>query len=181
MSEHFSVLSFQLKIQILNEFRDNLHLKPNDMAKRYNVHITQIMNLIERKDEILLMNASAWYQNALEMPLKTGKYPKMENILYQWYIAQPKEIKIINSALIDKAKQIITIINEPFVDNFRASSTWLNGFKRRFNIDQNKINLKQSIVLNEHQHQHVPMTVINGLQNIQVSVSSLLYHYFLKL
>lgn len=62
----------------------------------------------------------------------------MENVLYQWYIH--KSERLSNVQFIGMARCIIGITNESRRSirhtNFKGSIQWLNGFRKRYGIEQ---------------------------------------------
>lgn len=146
--DNFVVLSLPAKISILNELQTNPGLQPVDMVQRYCVSVDQINDIVLKRDEILRMFKSACYRNALQMPLGRGKYPKMENVLYQWYLEQPKKSRITRKMFAEKAIQILRVIGEPVKRTFCGSSVWMVAFKRRFNIEQPNLTVDQRVMQN---------------------------------
>lgn len=138
-------MNLPTKVAIVTELRNNVKLKPADQAARYSVSIEQIMDIVSKGDDILKMFKSACYQNALQMPIKKGKFPRMENVLYQWYLQQPARPKVTVKILTEKAIEIMRVLDETTASGaFRGSSTWMTGFKTRFNIEMPKRTANQS-------------------------------------
>lgn len=130
-------LTFIDKVSILFYLSNNK--APEELVALYETTIENIKNIVENQQQILALSHSSYLLKALSLPLKRGLYPVMENLLYCWYTEQGT---VSNKDLIEKAKELLNIINEQpttkHVPKFSGSNGWVTGFKKRFGIAQRK-------------------------------------------
>lgn len=124
-------LSLKAKIDILNKLNDGV--KPVRIAKEYGIAMSTISRL--KKCKTSLREAINMYQNNSERRSLRGTFhPKMEKALHQWYTEQIESGEPVTSCKLRlKARELNKQIRENDLE-FRASSGWMEKFKKRYGI-----------------------------------------------
>lgn len=107
------------------------------MAERFKVRTSTIQDIVSvesEREKFDKLTSSAYFKTGVEMTTRTGNNPRMENILYAWFMLESTKRKITNQIIKEKALEIHSIVNEN-TKPFKASDAWIHGFKLRFNID----------------------------------------------
>lgn len=124
-------LTFIDKVNIAQHLLNNENW--NSIAERFGTSLLKVNQLSENFHVIL--ETFRYYIQSQEMPLRSGLYPRMENILFTWYGEQHGNVT--NKALGDKAKEIIEVLSERPTQNsvkFSGTNNWANKFRARFNL-----------------------------------------------
>lgn len=107
---------------------------PVQLVAEYGVGRSTITDIKKKKNKIVeYMNSHQ--QRTTHQTLKAAKHPKVETALYTWFLQQrTKNVNISGEILQEKAKFFYKQITG--LDDFAASSGWLDNFKKRFKIRQ---------------------------------------------
>lgn len=102
-----------------------------DVAKRFDIGRSTVYNIKERRTKIKA------HANTFEKrkTLKFGKFPELDNALYNWFLEERAKNNLITGDIMkEKGKEIYFSMTG---QEFRASSGWLDKFKKRFGISFN--------------------------------------------
>lgn len=91
----------------------------------------------------------------------------MENILYAWYTYKSEHLT--NAQFMTMAKVILMIIKEKGRGNrsFNASTAWVNGFKKRYNIDNGSNRVANNRVNNTASASDINLAQIDEILNVK--------------
>lgn len=130
-------LNLEQKLSILSQISNGF--KTTDLAKEYDVDLCDIVETENERAAIAELVCSSYFQAAEEMPYRHSLNPRMENILYKWYMTEARERSVINKNIRGKALELNRIVSEN-ARPFKASSKWCVAFKNRFSINTNDNN-----------------------------------------
>jgi len=115
-------------------------LRPmSEISRAHQISPNQILLIASKEQSICELIRSEYFKLAEKMPLKNGTYPRMENILYQWYLKNPGNYK--SAEYVEKARNILSITEEKPIRGSRmfvGTATWTSGFKKRYDITFDK-------------------------------------------
>lgn len=107
--------------------------------EKYKISEDCLLEIVAQKRKLVELVNSSYYGEAASMKLLNCMYPRMENILYCWYLLQNKMFSV--QALATKAKEILELTAETpawaYRNNstvFKGSKNWAYAFKTRYNI-----------------------------------------------
>jgi|AKYZ01.1.fsa_nt_gi Tc5 transposase DNA-binding domain./DDE superfamily endonuclease./CENP-B N-terminal DNA-binding domain. len=107
--------------------------KINDLASFYGVGRATIYDIKKNRDKIEAFMHNLDSKRSDRKVIKTGEYPLIEDALYTWFLQERSKHTPISGELIkEKARFFYKEIMKK--DDFRASSGWLDKFKKRFAI-----------------------------------------------
>lgn len=82
------------------------------MAERFRVSLQDIVSVESERDKIDELTCSDYFKAGEAMDTRTGNSPRMENILYAWFMRESKTHKITNQIIKEKALEIHRIVND---------------------------------------------------------------------
>lgn len=107
--------------------------KINDLASFYGVGRATIYDIKKNRDKIEGFVQNLNTKGSDRKVIKTGEYPLIEDALYTWFLQERSKHTPISGDLIkEKARFFYKEITKK--DDFRASTGWLDKFKKRFGI-----------------------------------------------
>lgn len=130
-------INLEQKLSILSQISDGFN--STDLAKDYEVDLSEIVETENEKAAIAELVCSSYFEAAELMPYRSSLNPRMENILYKWYMTESKVRSVINKNIRDKALELNRIVSEN-TRPFKASSKWCVAFKKRYGINNNNVN-----------------------------------------
>lgn len=113
-----------------------------ELAISYRVPLSEILKIKIDESKINALVNSSYFQAGESMSHRTGQSPRMQNILYAWYVAETKVRTVPNREICDKALEINKIVREN-AKAFKATNSWCIVFKKRFNLNATKVNTFQ--------------------------------------
>lgn len=124
------------KIEILVKANEGDPLA--DIAIEYGIEIDTVTEIVKNAQSIVSLVNSSCFQKGWEKPHKNGRFPQMEEILFEWCCEQPQKEFLTRMHLHTKALEILTVTNEkgfgrPGV-NFGEVKKWATDFRTRFGI-----------------------------------------------
>lgn len=126
-----TILTFEDKVKILSYLMGGA--KSEFIADLYSTTVAKINEISENHHQII--KVAHYFNISQHFEMRRGIYPRMENVLYCWFIEQEN---VSNVALSEKAKAILSILNErPTLKNssvFTASNNWIKLFKARYGL-----------------------------------------------
>lgn len=124
------------KIKILEKLAQRISLE--EIAADHGVDFATIIGIHHNHEIIIDLMNSAYYQKGLKLSRKTGMFPEMENILFEWCCEQPGKDQKTAKDLGAKALEILSITNENGYGQgevrFLALPHWATGFRKRYGI-----------------------------------------------
>lgn len=125
-------LNLEQKLLILSKISDGFML--TDLAKSYRVSLSEIVRIKLDEAAIDALVNSSYFQVGESMSYRPGQSPRMQNILYAWYVAETKKRTLSNREICNKALEINKIVREN-TKVFKATIPWCTVFKKRFNLN----------------------------------------------
>lgn len=130
MSSKKRVLTLKQKIEII-EFQNKQKLGVRALAIKFQIGKTQAADIIKNKDKLLDLWHSNKSTNSVKRIFKSEGF-NIDAACYEWFTkARNKNIPLTGTLIREKAKEIAGKLGN--VD-FKASSGWLERFKKRHNI-----------------------------------------------
>ena len=131
-------LPLEQKILLIKDNNDGNGLSIRKLADKYSVSKSSVANILTRREEYqqdYLTNTN----KGIKRKLKGGTGKHIDEILFEWFTAQPaKHIPISGPLLQEKARQIAEELGlQP--DEFKASNGWLEKFRNRHMIGYRQI------------------------------------------
>lgn len=127
-------LNLDEKLAVLIDLANPNGSKLSYIAERFGVGMPDIVKIEIERPKIHELVTSAYFNAGEEMPLRNGKNPRLENILYAWFMQESTTRWLTNRIIRYKALEIHAILNENSKP-FKASEGWMTAFKARYKID----------------------------------------------
>lgn len=140
------VLKFIDKVNISTQLMKGVDLEI--IAEHYNTTVLKVQHISENKQAI--MECFLYYIKSQDLPLRSGNYPRMENVLFCWLNDRNN---VSNVALGRKALEIVEFLNEEPIRNtptFTGSNYWANSFKMRYNIPVSRRKSTSVTMVDQH-------------------------------
>ena len=111
-------------------------MSQRQIAKQFGVSKTQVQTLLKRKDEIMSRYDSGWDNARKRTKFERKCYEEVNEILWKWYVGEVTggvKDDLITGAMI-KAKATSISQEIGLEGEFKASNSWLEDFKKRYDI-----------------------------------------------
>eukprot|EP00112_Aurelia_sp_Birch-Aquarium-sp1_P009449 Seg2073.7 transcript_id=Seg2073.7/GoldUCD/mRNA.D3Y31 product="Tigger transposable element-derived protein 2" protein_id=Seg2073.7/GoldUCD/D3Y31 len=111
-------------------------MSQRQIAKQFGVSKTQVQTLLKRKDEIVSRYDNGWDNARKRTKFERKSYEEVNEILWKWYVEEMSggmKDDVITGAMI-KAKATSISQEIGLEGEFKASNSWLEDFKRRYDI-----------------------------------------------
>lgn len=148
-------LNLEQKLSILSQISNGFKL--TDLAKEYEVELCEIVETEAERAAISELVCSSYFDAAELMAQRSSLNPRMENILYMWYMTESKMHWVTNKNIRHKALELNRIVSEN-TRPFKASSKWCVAFKNRYSIDNNNVNNDDTLPKEEMDSNNAPGT-----------------------
>lgn len=125
-------LTVEEKLEIIK--RMSRGEKMGDLADAFSVARSTIHDTYKKRAIIQEYSKAKIFGLTKRQSLRRGKYPRLEEALYEWYLQEKKTGIHINSAiLLERAKEIHKeLFNTD--EGVPTGTGWLAGFKRRYKV-----------------------------------------------
>lgn len=134
MTGKYKSLSFKEKLLIIAEVKKGIKSK-SSIAQEWGIPASTLSTYLKNEKKILEDSDSK--KNKLSKRLKKQKYPEVNKCLLKWFKQQrDKNIPISGIIMKAKAEEFAISLN---ITNFKASSGWLDCFKKQNDIIFKKI------------------------------------------
>lgn len=107
---------------------ENNVLRPDEVAHLYGITKPAVQYILKNRDKIKARVVS------VENPSTIGRYPELENYVYQQVVAAAPAGDVTSITNVDIKEAAIEFARVNGLDGFRASTTWIDNFKVRYNI-----------------------------------------------
>ena len=126
-------LTLKERIQLISENKGGKGASQRKLAKKYNISIRSVNKILKRKEEYLNDYQSNQNQDT-KRKFKGSDAMKLDEQIYEWFLQQrSKNISISRTILQEKAREIAESLGGA-LSSFKASSGWLEKFRKRHNI-----------------------------------------------
>jgi predicted DNA-binding protein YlxM (UPF0122 family) len=134
MAKSYVALSLNEKVKVI-EAKEKDKLSVREIMKRFKCGKTQVYNTLKQKDKIM----NEWLQGNGRMKRKakvTGN-EEINEVVWEWFMnARSKNIHISGPMVQREALAVAKSLGN---DQFKASTGWLDSFKKRHNIVWNGV------------------------------------------
>lgn len=140
-------LSLRQKVEIIHQMEAEPNVKLREWVDMYNVSKSTLSIIKKNKDTIL----KAFYgdPSADRKRMRKGSASEVEEALFKWYNeVKDQNVSLSGPILRQKAKELADMMGK--VD-FIPTSTWLDTWKRKHGIGENK-EVQQQTATNDHQN-----------------------------
>ena len=124
-------LTLEVKGQLIKESKSP-GMSNKKLSQKYGISQPQISKILKNQLKILATLNSNNGSSRLKVCSKGGKFPEVENRLYDWVVKkQNNHLKISNQLMSDQAKEIAAELG---IVDFKCSENWIIRFKSRKNL-----------------------------------------------
>ena len=145
-------LTLEVKGQLIQESKSP-GMSNKKLSQKYGISQPQISKILKNQLKILTTLNSNNGSSRLKVCSKGGKFPEVENRLYDWVVKkQNNHLKISNQLMSDKAKEIAAELG---IVDFKCSENWIIRFKSRKNLSFRTRKKYQKIQYGTNNHQQI--------------------------
>lgn len=108
------------------------------LSEWYNIDISTISRIVKNRTKII----EGFNQNKSRKTMKESKNPQVEEALFNWICQQQAKNCILTSEIIKTKAELIHKSmkkSDNILQKFRANSSWLQRFTKRFDIKSHSI------------------------------------------
>lgn len=125
-------LTVQEKFEILMELEKGV--SSIFLARKYNIAKSSITGIKKNKDKIKTAVVNTFTGPAKKKRIQEGEFPKMEKLLYDWFVKQRERNVPINGELLKAKASFFFDQIYKGTRTFHASPGWMQKFKSRYGI-----------------------------------------------
>lgn len=130
--QHILKPTISQKLEILKKFKSGDSI--NSICVNYKLHKSSVYRIIKQENSLKKFVRTTECGPGKRCTLKKAEYPRMEKMLYKWFVKQRgKNVPISAEILRSKASHLYSKIYQTN-SGFNASEGWLKKFKRRHGI-----------------------------------------------
>ncbi|XP_054718733.1 tigger transposable element-derived protein 4-like [Uloborus diversus] len=119
-------LSMKEKKELILLF-ENANIPKSTFAKQYGIARSTLTDILSSKESIENSDCKEWRKR-----IRNSKFKEVEEVLMRWLKFVRSENRLISTAILKE--KALEIAKELKVENFNASSGWIERFKVRHNI-----------------------------------------------
>ncbi|XP_053379532.1 uncharacterized protein LOC123527550 isoform X8 [Mercenaria mercenaria] len=132
-----SFLKIETKVELIKEFETG-NVSQKALAKKYNIGKSTVNDIIRRRQFYIAESQSALYNvrkryRKLNEVTDGGKTLTLNDLLWKWFEKNMKEGVVMDGPMI--LKKANALAKSLKMENFKATSSWLNKWRERFGID----------------------------------------------
>lgn len=130
-------LTIEQRLKVLQQLNEKNTTK-TEIAKQFGVHISTISKIKINEKQLLQKAAMNSSRNLKSKYVVSGKYHKLEQALFYWFLQMRDKNEIVTTSLLKmQARKFSSALKIP--ENFKFSSKWIQNFKKRFGIRKLKL------------------------------------------